>query len=164
MGPVRRNIVNESGAQTHALSGFFHVLKLSGTGFPAPHGYGRDGLVRKAGRMADSMFLTSRPPFSRRNENGGLLSQSGAESMTTVNTTPTPKKGTLTLGTTPATSPVTLARRLAIETFLIGALFLVRTGSTQECIELATGRATRAASLLKQACTEASTTTSAGRV
>lgn len=79
-------------------------------------------------------------------------------------TTTTPKKGILALGTTPTSSPVTLARRLAIETFLIGALFLVRTGSTQECIELATGRATRAASLLKQACSEASTTTSAGRV
>ncbi len=84
--------------------------------------------------------------------------------MTTVNTPATPKMGTLTLGTTPAFSPVSLARRLAIETALITALFHVRTGSTQHCIELATGRATRAASMLKQACAESATTTSAGRV
>ena len=80
--------------------------------------------------------------------------------MTTVNTPPTPKKGTLTLGTTPTLSPIALARRLAIETALITALFHVRTGSTQHCIELATGRATRAASMLKQAC-EASATSEA---
>lgn len=80
--------------------------------------------------------------------------------MTTVNTPTTPKKGTLTLGTTPTTSPATLARRLAIETALIGALYLVRTSDTQQGIEQATGRATRAASMLKQACSEASPTTS----
>jgi hypothetical protein len=84
--------------------------------------------------------------------------------MTTVNTPTTPKKGTLTLGTTPALTPVPLARRLAIETALIAALFLVRTGHTQQCIEQATGRATRAASMLKQACEASPTTTSAGRV
>lgn len=85
--------------------------------------------------------------------------------MTTVNTTPTPTKGTLTLGTTPAPlSPVILARRMAIETALIMALFHVRTGESWQCIELATGRATRAASMLKQACEASTTTTSAGRV
>ena len=83
--------------------------------------------------------------------------------MTTVNSTPAPKKGTLTLGITPTLSPVTLARRMAIETALITALFHGRTSDTMHGIELATGRATRAASMLKQAC-EASTTTSAGRV
>lgn len=83
--------------------------------------------------------------------------------MTTVNTPTTPKMGTLTLGTTPTLSPVSLARRLAIETALITALFHVRTSDTMHGIEIATGRATRAASMLKQAC-EASTTTSAGRV
>ena len=76
-------------------------------------------------------------------------------------TTTTPKMGLL--GTTPTFSPVPLARRLAIETALIAALFYVRTGHTQHCIELATGRATRAASMLKQAC-EAGTTVNAVRV
>lgn len=67
----------------------------------------------------------------------------------------TPKMGIL--GTTPAFSPVTLARRLAIETALIAALFHVRTGNTPHCIELATGRAVRAVSMLKQACAESTT-------
>lgn len=85
--------------------------------------------------------------------------------MTTVNTPTTPEKGTLTLGSTPGFSPVPLARRLAIETALIAALFHVRTdGTTQQGIALATGRATRAASMLKQACSDTSPTTSAGRV
>lgn len=84
--------------------------------------------------------------------------------MTTVNTPTTPKKGTLTLGTTPGFFRLPLARRLAIETALIAALFHIRTGDTQQCIEQATGRATRAASMLKQACEASPTTTSAGRV
>jgi hypothetical protein len=67
----------------------------------------------------------------------------------------TPKKGILTLGTTPTPTPVILARRLAIETALITALFHVRTSDTQQGIELATGRASRAATMLKQACSEA---------
>jgi hypothetical protein len=110
--------------------------------------------------MALSMFETSRPPVARSNAASGFQSHNGAEIMTTI----TPKKGTLSLGTTPTpiSSPVTLARRLAIETALITALFHVRTSDTQHGIELATGRATRAATMLKQAC-EASTT-NAGRV
>jgi len=84
--------------------------------------------------------------------------------MTTVNTLTTPKKGTLTLGTTPATSPATLVRRLAIETALSAALHLVRTSDTPHSIQLATGRAIRAASMLKQACAESTATTTAGRV
>ena len=72
-----------------------------------------------------------------------------------VNTAPTPKQGTLSLVTAPALSPFILVRRLAIETALITALFHVRTSDTMTGIELATGRATRAASMLKQACTDA---------
>ena len=62
--------------------------------------------------------------------------------MTTVNTTPTPKKGN--------TSP--LIRQQAIESALSDALHLVRTTGTQHGIHAATGRAIRAASMLKQAC------------
>ena len=78
--------------------------------------------------------------------------------MSTVNTT-TPKMGLLTLGSTPGFSRLPLARRLAIETALIAALFHVRTDGTQQGIELATGRATRAATMLKQACSEADSVT-----
>ena len=62
--------------------------------------------------------------------------------MTTVNTTPTPATGT----------PSPLARQHAIETALSDALHLVRTTGTQHGIHAATGRAIRAASMLKQAC------------
>jgi len=68
----------------------------------------------------------------------------------------TPKMGTL--GTAPATSPVSIARRIAIEAALSLALFHVRRDNPHAAV----GRAVRAASMLKQACAEATTT--AGRV
>lgn len=64
--------------------------------------------------------------------------------MTTVNTTTTPKMG----------NPSPLTRQQAIESALSDALHLVRTTGTQQGIQLATGRAIRAASMLKQACAE----------
>ena len=145
MGPVRKNIVIDSGAHTHALSWVFPRSEFSGTGFPVSHGYGRDGLVRKAGRMAESMFLTSCPPDARKNANGGFQSHSGAEAMTNpVNTPTTPKSGN--------TSP--LARQHAIESALSEALHFVRLPHTESGLKAATGRAIRAASMLKQACSE----------
>ena len=62
--------------------------------------------------------------------------------MTTVNTILTPKTGN--------TSP--LIRQQAIEAALSDALHLVRTTGTRHGIHAATGRAIRAASMLKQAC------------
>ena len=136
MGPVRRNIVIDSEAFTHALSWVFSR--------PNTLVYGRDGLVREFGRMAESMFLTSRPPDARRNADGGFQSHSGAETMTTVNTTTTPKTGTT----------ATLARQQAIENALTTALYFIRLPSTDSGLRAATGRAIRAASMLKQACAE----------
>jgi hypothetical protein len=63
-------------------------------------------------------------------------------------TTTTPKMGFL--GTTPATSPSSLARRIAIEAALTLALFHVRSGDTHAAV----GRSIRATSMLKQACAE----------
>lgn len=134
LGLVLKNIVIDSGAFTHALSWVFSR--------PEHSVFGRDGLVRKAGRMAESMFLTSRPPYARKNANGGFQSHSGAETMATVNTIITPKTG----------NPSPLARQQAIEDALSLALHLVRNGD----IHAATGRAIRAASMLKQACAEIS--------
>ena len=108
--------------------------------FEGIYGYGRDGLVRKAGRMAISMFSTSRPPVALEKAASGLQSQIGAETMTTVNTTTTPKSGN--------TSP--LARQQAIENALSMALYHARHGE----IHAAIGRAIRATSMLKQACSE----------
>ncbi|MCX7258569.1 MAG: hypothetical protein NTZ64_18135 [Polaromonas sp.] len=64
-------------------------------------------------------------------------------------TTTTPKMGLQ--GTTPATSPSSLARRIAIEAALTLALFHVQNGNAHAAV----GRSIRATSLLKQACSEA---------
>jgi hypothetical protein len=135
LGLVLKNIVSEHGAFTHALSWVFSR--------PNTLVSGRDGLVREAGRMACSMFLTSRPPFARKNADGGFQSQHGAEAMTKVNTTTTPKKG----------NTIPLARQQAIETALSTALWLIR-HPNQTTVNAATGFSIRAASMLKQACAE----------
>jgi hypothetical protein len=46
------------------------------------YGFGRDGLVRKAGRTAEPVFSTSRPPAALENVACGLQSRSGAIPMT----------------------------------------------------------------------------------
>lgn len=76
--------------------------------------------------------------------------------MTTVNTTTTPNAAPT--GDTPTTSPIIqIARHQAIENALSMALYHVRRSGGQQGIQAATSRAVRAASMLKQACTESST-------
>ena len=75
--------------------------------------------------------------------------------MTTVNTITTPKMGTL--GSTPAISTSSIARQQAIENALSTALYFIRQPHTDQTLQAATGRAIRAASMLKQACTESTT-------
>ncbi|MBH1957540.1 MAG: hypothetical protein I8H70_02480 [Burkholderiales bacterium] len=65
--------------------------------------------------------------------------------MTTVNTTTTPATG----------NPSILARQQAIENALTTALYFIRLPHTESGLKAATGRAIRAASMLKQACAEA---------
>ena len=72
--------------------------------------------------------------------------------MTTVNTITTPKAATL--GNPPAFSHSLIARQQAIENALSTALYFIRLPRTESGLQAATGRAIRAASLLKQACTE----------
>ena len=56
---------------------------------------------------------------------------------------------------TPTTSaPDTIARQQAIENALSAALYFIRLPSTDSGLKAATGRAIRAASMLKQACAE----------
>ena len=76
----------------------------------------------------------------------GFQSHNGARTMTTVNTTTTPKTGTT----------ATLARQQAIENALTTALYFIRLPTTDSGLRAATGRAIRAASMLKQACAEIS--------
>ena len=66
--------------------------------------------------------------------------------MTTVNTITTPKTGNI----------ATLARQQAIENALTTALYFIRLPTTDSGLRAATGRAIRAASMLKQACAEIS--------
>ena len=62
----------------------------------------------------------------------------------------------MTTVTTPSTSaPDTLARQHAIEHALSAALFHLRQPYSLASLHAATGRARRALSLLKQACTDA---------
>ena len=142
-----KDTVIDSGAFTHALSWVFSR--------PNTLVYGRDGLVRKAGRMAESMSLTSRPPVARKEAACGFQSHSGAETMKKVNSTITPKAAPL--GHTPAISTRPLARQQAIENALSLALYYIRQDEEPRNIHAATVKAVRAAAMLKQACAESTT-------
>ena len=72
--------------------------------------------------------------------------------MTNVIRTTTPKAATL--GNTPALSTSLISRQQAIENALSMALFLIRQPLNATTLDAATGRAIRAASMLKQACAE----------
>ena len=64
----------------------------------------------------------------------------------------------VTTPTTPATgTPSPLARQQAIENALTTALYFIRLPHTESGLKAATGRAIRAASMLKQACAEITT-------
>ena len=58
--------------------------------------------------------------------------------------------------TTITSKPDTIARQQAIENALESALHFIRTGHPDHSLFLATGRARRALSMLKQSCAEAS--------
>ena len=140
--PMRCATLNPGASNTTKLAGNLPDSEVFSR--PESFCFGRDGLVRKAGRMTNFMFETSRPPVARSNAARGLQSQLGAKAMTTVNTTITP-----TLG-----NPSPLTRQQAIENALSMALFHIRHGDGLKGIYAATAKAIRAASMLKQACAE----------
>jgi hypothetical protein len=179
---VSRAKVTPGASNTTKLAGnlpvseVFSRQEFSGMGSPMVQGFGRDGLVRKAGRMTNFMFETSCPPVARSNAASGFQSQLGARTMTTVNTTPTPTAAFT--GATPTSNTLlarmlhartirrlhppkvapkadtTVARQQAIENALSMALHYIRTTDTQHGIQAATGKAIRAVAMLKQSCTE----------
>ena len=110
------------------------------------YSFGRDGLVRKAGRTTNFVSLTSRPPVVRKEAASGFQSQLGAKAMTTVNTITTPALG--------HTSRIN--RQQAIENALTTALYFIRLPATDSGLRAATGRAIRATAMLNQACAEIS--------
>jgi hypothetical protein len=115
-------------------------------------GFGWGGLVREAGRMAIPMFSTPHPPNALENANGVSQSRIGAETMTKVDTPTTPKTGIST----------PIARQQAIENALSTALYFIRKANHPGDLQAATLRAIRAASMLKQACTESATAVTMG--
>jgi hypothetical protein len=98
------------------------------------------------------MFSTPHPPYVLENADGGFQSRPGAETMAQANTTSTPKTG----NTTP------IARQQAIENALSTALYFIRKANHPGDLQAATLRAIRAASMLKQACTESATAVTVG--
>jgi hypothetical protein len=126
---------------------------------PESFGFGRDGLVRKAGRMADSMFSTSRPPVALEKAASGLQSQSGAETMTKVISLASRKAGRVTATPAITAKPALgiIERQQAIENALSLALYYIRQNESPRNIHAATVKAVRAASMLKQACVESQT-------
>ena len=147
---VRRDTFHSGASNTTKLAGnlpdseVFSRPEFASAGLSRLHGFGRDGVNRKAARMTNFMFETSRPPVARSNAASGFQSQLGARTMTKVNTPTTPETGN--------TSP--LARHQAIENALSMALFHIRKGDTQRDIHAAMAKANRATSLLKQSCSD----------
>ena len=116
-----------------------------GSIFGCVYGFGA-GSVYPQGRQ-HGVFHVFKPSSTRYRLNtvaSGFQSQYGAETMTKVNTHPTPALGT----------PSHLARQQAIENALSTALYFIRLPNTESGLKAATGRAIRAASMLKQACAE----------
>ena len=100
------------------------------------------GLVnRKATSMALSMCSNPAPPVIGLNTvASGFQSHNGAETMTNVNRTITQ-----------------LERQQAIENALTTALYYIRQPHSTKALQAATGRAIRAASMLKHACSRSTT-------
>ena len=68
------------------------------------YGFGRDGFVRKAGRTAEPVFSTSRPPASLENVACGFETRSGAKTMMTTS----PVASRSAAPTTPRLDPIAL--------------------------------------------------------
>jgi hypothetical protein len=75
--------------------------------------------------------------------------------MTTHAPTPEITPATASPSNTPATAPE-ITRQQAIENALTTALYFIRQPHSTTALQAATGRAMRAATMLKQACSESS--------
>ncbi len=175
---VRASLICRAGAENTVSDSEVHTATLSAVSL-RPKFMVLDVKVlpiRKDGSMAESMFSPPSRPFcaSEKRPEWFFKSHSGAKTMTTVNTTTTPKTGNP--GTKPNLPAFTkigrilrdrvvhrpppkldpIERQQAIENALSAALWHVRKESSQASIQAATGRAIRAAAMLKQASAEAS--------
>jgi hypothetical protein len=109
---------------------------------PKFYGFGQDGLTRKDGRTTCFVFLHPAHLLCLKSAASGFQFNKERETMTKVNT---------------PTSSTTdkIARQQAIENALSTALFHIRQPSTSTALFAATGRASRALTMLKQACADA---------
>ena len=120
--------------------------------FQGSDGFGRDGLVRKAGRMAISMSLTSRPPVARKEAASGFQSRIGAKTMTNVIPM---ARARATESTQSHTSSLDIPQQqAAIENALAMAAYYMRQPRTPETLHAAIGKTSRAMTLLKQSYAE----------
>jgi hypothetical protein len=100
--------------------------------------------IRKDGSTTCFVWIYPAPPDGLSSPTVAFQFNKERKSMTTT----TPKMGFL--GTTPATSPSSIARRIAIEAALTLALFHVQNGNAHAAVS----GSIRATSMLKQACAE----------
>ena len=107
---------------------------------PEHFGFGRECANRKAARTTCFVFSTPVHLLRLKSAASGFSVQQGTKTMTIT----TPKTG----------NPSHLARQQAIENALSTALYFIRLPNTESGLKAATGRAIRAASMLKQACAE----------
>ena len=124
----------------------------AGPTFRLSDGFGA-GSAYPQGRQ-HNLFCVTKPSSTLcpSQADGGLSVRQGTETMTKVNTHPTPALGT----------PSRLARQQAIENALGDALHFIRTDHPDHSLCLATAHARRALSMLKQACAEVSQAIRAG--
>lgn len=105
--------------------------------------------IRKDGSTTCFVWIYPAPPYGLSSRKAGFQFDKERETMTKVNT-PT------TCNTDNTTDGAIIARHAAIENALTTALFHIRQPYSTKALQAATGRAIRAASMLKQACTEVS--------
>ena len=134
----------------------FSRLKFrDGLNFQGIYSFGA-GSVYPQGRQHGVIHVTKPSPTRCPSQvASGFQSRNGAKTMSMVNTITTPKVASL--GNTPAFSASIIARQQEIENALSTALYFIRLPLTESGLKAATGRAIRAASMLKQACSDAKT-------
>ena len=81
--PVLENTLGSAVAAPTESGVLSRPYFLDASTFGRAYGFGRDGFVRKAGRTAEPVFSTSRPPAALENAACGFESRSGAKTMTT---------------------------------------------------------------------------------
>ena len=145
-GPVLENTFGRAVA-TPTASGVLSCPDFLGVSvFGRTYGFGRDGLVRKAGRTALPVFSTSRPPAALENVACGFESRRGAKTMTA-----SPVASRSAVPTTTTITPDLVQLHLQACNALAQALHTLRNSEcTANDLHRAIGRTLRAGTALKR--------------